>query len=151
MIEKSIVCRRVTDLAKLLLWRKEVLETVFGMMPTQELMEANERYYAEEIAKSGHLALEALYNGEEAGCGAICLQTELPSPDNPSGRCAYLMNIYVRPAFRRKGVAANIVETLVKEAKAFGCDKIYLETTDMARNLYLAHGFRTLPDILKLD
>ncbi len=25
---------------------------------------------------------------------------ELPSPDNPSGKCAYLMNIYVREAFR---------------------------------------------------
>ena len=45
--------------------------------------------------------LMALAEGKDAGCGMVLYHDELPSPDNPSGRCAYLMNIYVRSGFRR--------------------------------------------------
>ena len=88
-------------------------------------------------------------DGEDAGCGAICITDELPSPDNRSGRCAYLMNIYVREAFRNQGVAHSIVSMLIEEAKKLGCDKIYLETTAEGKPVYSSLGFREMPDMMK--
>ena len=141
----------VTDIAALLRWRREVIEHVFGVEPSVELMEANRRYYAEAVSAGSHYACVATVDGREAGCGAICLSRELPSPDNLGGRCAYLMNIYVREDFRNHGVAHLIVSFLVDKARALDCGKIYLETTDSGRPVYASLGFRDMPDMMKLS
>lgn len=130
-------------------WRREVIENVFGTEPSKRLMVANRQYYRRHIADGTHIAVVASTDDTDAGCGAICLTEELPSPDNPSGRCAYLMNIYVREEFRNRGVAHAIVRWLVNKARQLGCDKIYLETTDMVQPLYKSIGFNDLPGTMK--
>lgn len=85
----------------------------------------------------------------ECGCGSVCFSEELPSPDNPTGLCAYLMNIYVRKPFRNNGIAHQIVGHLVGMAKERGCGKIYLETTADGKSLYVTSGFREMPDMMK--
>ncbi len=130
-------------------WRKEVIEHVFGVKPDETLLVANRRFYEKHIADDTHFALVVECDGEDCGCGAVCLTEELPSPDNPSGRCAYLMNIYVRESFRNHGIAHKIVSRLIDEAKRRDCGKIYLETTDAGRPVYQSLGFRDLPDIMK--
>lgn len=99
----------------------------------------------------GHIACFAELDGEPVACGSICLQEELPSPDNPSGRCAYLMNMYTRPAHRGKGIAAAMVDHVVDQAKRAGAGKIYLETTPAGRGVYERAGFVDLPDMMKLE
>lgn len=137
------------DIDTLMAWRDEVLRAVFGITPSAELLMANRRYYEVHVADGSHVPVVAASGGNECGCGAICLSDELPSPDNPSGRCAYLMNIYVRPQFRSRGIGHAIVRHLVDVARQLGCDKIYLETTPEARSLYRGVGFMELPGILK--
>ncbi len=44
----------------------------------------------------------------------------MPSPDNPSGRCAYLMNIYVREGYRSEGAGKKIVRYLIGCALLMG-------------------------------
>lgn len=141
--------REVRDLKELMQWRAEVIRNVFGIEADPVLLAENEKYYKRHIADGSHLAFVAEYRGVACGCGAICLGSELPSPDNPTGRCAYLMNIYVRKAFRKHGVAHVIVRRLIDEAKARGCEKIYLETTPDGRPVYASLGFRDMPDMMK--
>lgn len=143
-----IEIRPVSDLDELMLWRREVIGSVFGVHANDSLMEANAEYYRRHVAEGSHYAVIALDDGREAGCGALCLGEELPSPDNPSGRCGYLMNIYVRPEYRCRGVAHAIVRALVEEARSRGCGKIYLESTDGARSLYLTSGFSDLKNMM---
>ncbi|MCH5225797.1 MAG: GNAT family N-acetyltransferase [Muribaculaceae bacterium] len=145
-----IEIKGIEDIATLMLWRREVIENVFEEAPSEDLLARNHSYYLRHLADDTHLAFLASVEGYEAGCGSICLTEELPSPDNPSGRCAYLMNIYVRAPFREHGVAHAIVTRLVEEARLRGCQKIYLETTDAGRPVYESLGFRDLPDMMKL-
>lgn len=145
-----ISIREIHELPALMRWRTEVIENVFGQKPDKALLEANRQYYLEHMADDTHYAIVAAYDGEDAGCGALCFSDELPSPDNPSGHCAYLMNIYVKEQFRCKGIGHAIVNALLKEARARNCGKIYLETTAQGRSLYASLGFRPLPDMLKL-
>lgn len=145
-----IEIKEISDVATLMRWRREVILNVFGEEPTEELMECNRSYYERHLRDGSHLAFVAFYSGREAGCGSICLTEELPSPDNPSGRCAYLMNIFVRAPFREHGIAHHIVERLVEEARLRNCGKIYLETTSSGRPVYESLGFRDLPDMMKL-
>ncbi len=142
--------REIKDIATLMSWRAEVIEHVFGQKPDEALLFANRQFYERHIADGTHYALVAENGGQGCGCGAVCFTDELPSPDNPSGLCGYLMNIYVREAFRNHGVAHKIVSRLIQEAQNRRCGKIYLETTDDGRPVYQSLGFRDLPDIMKL-
>lgn len=141
--------KQITNIPELMRWRQEVILNVFGQRPDDSLLAANSRYYATHVADGSHLAFVAAVDGEDAGCGAVCLTDELPSPDNPSGHCAYLMNIYVREAFRNQGVAHRIVSHLIEEARSRGCGKIYLETTAEGKPVYTSLGFRDMPDMMK--
>lgn len=141
----------VTDVGTLMRWRAEVLEAVFGAVPDKALLEANRRYYSEAVSSGRHLAFIARTEEGEEGCGAVCFSEELPSPDNPSGLCAYLMNVYVRPDCRGRGIAHALVRHLVDCARRRGCGKIYLETTPMARPLYASTGFSEMPDMMKYE
>lgn len=141
--------REITVIPTLMHWRAEVIENVFGEKPSKRLLVANRRYYREHIADGSHMAVVAEIGDRGVGCGAICLSEELPSPDNPSGRCAYLMNIYVRKEYRRQGIGHAIVGCLVEKAIKNGCGKIWLETTGNARPLYRKIGFKDMPDIMR--
>ena len=145
----NVTIHEVTAIPTLMHWRREVIENVFGVTPSNRLLAANRRYYIRPIADGTHIAVVAEVDGTDTGCGAICLTEELPSPDNPSGLCAYLMNIYVRKEYRGHGIGHAIVRWLVAKARQLGCDKIYLETTQGARSLYESIGFKDLPGILK--
>lgn len=145
-----IELRQVKDIRELMLWRQEVIENVFGENPSEQLLEANRQYYEKHIADGSHIAFIAVYQGEEVGSGSICLADELPSPDNTSGHCAYLMNIYVRKKFREQGIGHAIVRKLLEVAEKLDCEKIYLETTDAGRGLYESLGFQDYPDMMKL-
>lgn len=144
-----IELRRLTDVDRLMQWRVEVLGCVFGAPPEPSLVEANRGYYIRHLSDGSHIAYMALLDGEEAGCGAVCIYDEMPSPDNPSGRCAYLMNIYTRAPFRKRGIASRLIDRLVNDAKDLGCGKIYLETTEMGRPLYLSLGFDAMKGFMK--
>ena len=143
--------RQITDIDILMMWRAEVIHNVFDEEPDQRLLDANRGYYLCHIPDKSHIAFVASYDDEDCGCGAICLTDELPSPDNPSGRCAYLMNIYVREAFRNHGIAHSIVSRLLEEAKNRGCGKIYLETTADGKPVYTSLGFHDMADMMKLS
>jgi ribosomal protein S18 acetylase RimI-like enzyme len=144
----------IEDLDSLMSWRMEVLHAVFEVpedQPLTRLEQSNRAYYEQALSNGEHIACFALVDDEIAGCGGICLQREMPSPDNPSGLCGYLMNVYTRPQFRQRGIGAAIVSWLVEQGRQAGAEKIYLETTEAGRPLYEKLGFRDMPDYLKLE
>ena len=143
----------VNDIDMLLEWRMEVLRHVFGTQnndDVQNLYSANMEYYKEAIPRGDHVAVFAEIEGITAGCGGLCLYRELPSPDNPTGQCAYLMNIYTRQEYRKQGIGKSVVEWLVSYAKKQGITKIYLETSECGRSLYESLGFSDMRDYMKI-
>ena len=88
------------DLDLLIQWRMEVLHCVFSIpadADTAELRKQNIDYYRKALDNGSHIACFAVEDEAVVGCGGLCIYDEMPSPDNPTGHCAYLMNIYVRP------------------------------------------------------
>lgn len=134
----------LTDLELLMKWRMEVLQEVFSIPANQSLTkleQENRRYYQNALPNGEHIACFAYSAGEIVGCGGICFYREMPSPDNQTGGCAYLMNIYTRAEFRGHGIGKSIVNWLVKQAKDREITKIYLETSESGRPLYQEMGF----------
>lgn len=152
MMDVEIRQASADDLELLMQWRMEVLREVFSIPPDQTMtkLEAeNRHYYRETLANGGHIACFALLHGEIIGCGGMCLYQEMPSPDNLNGKCAYLMNIYTRPAFRNHGVGKRVVCWLIRQAKEKSVTKIYLEASEAGRPLYREMGFADMTGYMK--
>ncbi len=153
----EITIERVTpEEAPLLLeWRMRVLREVFadhGDADWESIRSGNEAYYAVHLADGTHVACFARDEaGRIVGCGGICYQQELPSPDNPRGGCGYLMNIFTIPELRGRGIGKKIVAYLVADAKARHTEKIYLESSEAAKRMYMRLGFRPMRDYYKLE
>lgn len=111
-------------------WRERVLRDVFDVPADHSidaLMAQNRAYYSTHLADGTHEACFAVLDDTIVGCGGVCFYDEMPSPDNPNGRCAYVMNVYVAPDARNCGIASQIVAWLVERAEAKGAGKVYLK------------------------
>lgn len=154
--EKSRVTIREAGPAELDLimkWRMEVLHQVFHVPdadPMTELAAQNRAYYESHLTDGSTIVCFAEMDGDIIGCGGVCLYTEMPSPDNPSGKCAYLMNIYTRKPYRGYGTGRRMVSRLIETVRALGIRKIYLETSEDGRKLYHSMGFTPMKDYLML-
>lgn len=141
------------DIELLMKWRMEVLHEVFSIpqsRPTDMLERENRRYYQKALQTGEHIACFARLDDKIIGCGGICLYSEMPSPDNPTGKCAYLMNIYTRPRFRKQGAGKAIIKYLIGQAVKLDISKIYLETSEAGKYLYTKIGFVPMQDMMKL-
>lgn len=144
----------LTDLELLMKWRMEVLREVFSIpanQPLAKLEQENRTYYQNALPKEEHIACFAYSDKKILGCGGICLYREMPSPDNQTGGCDYLMNIYTRAEFRGHGIGKRIVGWLIEQAKDRGITKIYLETSECGRPLYEEMGFCDMQGYMKLE
>lgn len=52
-----------------------------------------------------------------------------------------ILNVYTYPAFRRRGVARQIMQTLIVWCRNEGFSKVFLHASDDGRPLYQAMGF----------
>lgn len=150
----DIVIKQANNIDLLIKWRMEVLRDVFSIpkeTSTDSLKYANFDYYKAALKDGSHIACFAYCDNEIVGCGGMCLYNEMPSPDNLSGKCAYLMNIYTRPKFRNHGIANETVSWLINTAINKGITKIYLETSDAGRKIYRNMGFQPMEDQMKLN
>ena len=143
------------ELALLMEWRMRVLDEVFpdsNEENRETIRRNNERYYKTHLEEGAHTACFAVdkETGAIVGCGGICYQKEMPSPDNLSGTNGYLMNIFSLPEWRGQGIGRKIIEFLIQDAQSRGTEKIYLESSEMAKNLYYEIGFFDMEDYLKL-
>ena len=92
----DVTIRQIHLLPTLIHWRKEILENVSGATPSKRMLADTRLYYQKHIADGSHIAVMAEADGIGVGFGAISVVEELPSPDNPSGLCARLTDVYVQ-------------------------------------------------------
>ncbi len=154
-MEIEIIKADLWDLPLLMEWRIRVLREVFSIpedMDITLLKQTNRQYYNQHLRDDSHMACFARKTGTEVivGCGGICYQEEMPSPDNISGSCGYIMNIYTLPEYRKLGVGREIVKFLIGDAKRRGVGKIYLESSDSGRQFYKELGFSEMKGYMKL-
>ncbi len=58
-----------------------------------------------------------------------------------SGSTCYLMNVYTCTEYRRLGIASQILDRLIADAKSEGITCIDLSATEMGKHVYLKKGF----------
>jgi GNAT superfamily N-acetyltransferase len=90
-------------------------------------------------------------DGRIAGSAAVMWFPHPPSPVNPLGLEAYVLNVFTEPAWRRRGVARALMEHIVEEARRRGIKRIWLRASEEGRPLYVDLGFRESNYLQLLD
>lgn len=108
-------------------------------------------YYRRALEAGEHIAYLVYANGTFIGAGGVSFYQVMPTYHNPTGKKAYIMNMYTSPQYRRRGIAFHTLDLLVKAAKEQGVSQIALEATDMGRPLYQKYGFVKMEDEMELE
>ena len=107
-------------------------------------------YYKSALEIGEHIAYLVYDNETFIGAGGVSFYQVMPTYHNPTGKKAYIMNMYTALEYRRQGIALHTLDLLVKDAKEQGVLQITLEATDMGRPLYERYGFVKLEDEMEL-
>lgn len=143
----------IDDLDLLTKTRIEVLKAANNLSSDTDMSEVeieSYEYYKSAFENDSHTAY-LIFDGDEfIGAGGISYYVVMPTYHNPSGKKAYVMNMYTKPAYRRKGIATKTLDLLIHDALRRGIKNITLEATDMGRPLYEKYGFIQMKSELEL-
>lgn len=143
----------IEDIDVLTETRVEVLRAANQLSEQADMTEVRERsyqYYKKAIVDGTHVAYLVFDNDLFVGAGGISFYQVMPTYHNPSGRKAYIMNMYTASGYRRRGIAYHTLDLLVQEAKDRGITAISLEATQMGRPLYEKYGFVSMKDEMEI-
>lgn len=107
-------------------------------------------YYKRALESGEHIAYLVYDRDKFIGAGGVSFYQVMPTYHNPTGRKAYIMNMYTAPEYRRQGIAFHTLNLLVKDAREQGVSQIALEATDMGRPLYEKYGFVKVEDEMEM-
>jgi GNAT superfamily N-acetyltransferase len=105
-----------------------------------------QHFFIENIKNGAFVAFFATDHAEVTAMSGISVYNVPPTQEIPNGKIAYLMSMYTLPQYRKRGIAAQLLERVVKEAKLLGCDKVTLNASPMAKPLYTKFGFKNIED-----
>jgi GNAT superfamily N-acetyltransferase len=108
-------------------------------------------YLATALANGTFRAWLALEKDRIAGGGAVLINPWPSHPYDLECRRATILNVYVYPEFRRRGIARELMQTMIAWCRERGFAAVYLHSSKDGRPLYEALGFEPTTEMrLKL-
>jgi len=143
----------LNDLALLTTSRIEVLRAANKLDASTDMANVEKEsynYYKKALEDNTHYAILVMEDDKFIGAGGVSFYSVMPTYHNPSGKKAYIMNMYTAPDYRRQGIAYKTLDMLVKISKERGINQISLEATEMGRPLYEKYGFVKMESEMEL-
>ena len=127
------------------------LETFINMRITQlreegateklNLIPALMDYYHRHMADDTFVSWLAVDGDKIIGTSGMSFVEKPPYFSCPSGIIGLLSSMYTDPAYRRRGIARQLLSRVVEEARACGCGAVQITASDMGVLLYTNFGF----------
>lgn len=112
-----------------------------------ELVVSSRRYFLE----GDQTTVVAVDDGRCVACASMSYIEIMPTFSHPSGKRAHLMNVYTEKDYRRRGIARQLVNMLIGDARAHGATEISLDATESGRPLYESVGFKASEECMVID
>ena len=106
-----------------------------------DLTGALRQYYEKHMADGTFFSWIALDGGEIVGTSGMSVVEKPPYFGCPTGRIGLLSGMFTHPAYRRQGIAKELLSRVVADAKNAGCGTVQITASDMGVKLYTAFGF----------
>jgi len=89
--------------------------------------------------------------GIPVGMANAAIFERMPVPGKGAAQWIYVANVFVLPAHRRQGIAADLMNAIVEWARVEGMVRIVLAPSEMSIPFYASLGFRPADDLMRLD
>ncbi|MGA2230688.1 MAG: GNAT family N-acetyltransferase, partial [Tepidisphaeraceae bacterium] len=153
-VMEAVTYRRATtsDIPSLVELRAVFLAEATGADASDPvLLEAIERYFSSAIPGGDFISYLGVAGDRVIATSGLVYHRHAPSARNLSGVEPYIMNMYTRPEWRGRGIAAALLDKLVAFAREANFHRIRLHTYPKAVRLYARAGFVPAGDEMKLD
>jgi len=127
------------------------LETFINMRITQlreegsteelNLVPALTDYYHRHMGDGTFVSWLAMDGDKIIGTSGMSFVEKPPYFSCPSGKIGLLSSMYTDPAYRRHGIAKELLRRVVEEARDYGCGAVQITASDMGVLLYTDFGF----------
>ena len=98
-------------------------------------------YYIRHMADGTFVSWLAVDGEKIIGTSGMSFVEKPPYFGCPSGRMGLLSSMFTDPNYRRRGIARELLDRVVEEAREYGCGTIQITASDLGVKLYTAYGF----------
>ena len=98
-------------------------------------------YYTRHMKDGTFVSWIAVDKGKIIGTSGMSFVEKPPYFGCPSGRIGLLSSMFTNPNYRRRGIAKELLNRVVDEARDYGCGTIQITASDIGVKLYTAYGF----------
>ena len=133
------------DLAHILHHRRAMFSDMgYQDAATLDRMQAtSEAFLVESMPRGVYRGwLAETESGQVVAGGGIAIVPWPGSPEDPGPRRGWILNIYTEPEFRRRGIAKQIMGTILAWCRAEGFRAVGLHASAIGRPLYESMGFK---------
>ena len=129
------------ELTRLRMAMRKELDKGFQEDP---LLTLTRDFFQRNIPNGSHVAFVCEDEGQLVADVGLTLFEMMPTTKSPNGKVARLMNMYVAPQYRRRGIAKRLLEISVEYARENNYARIMLNPSTMGKQLYLNFGFQAM-------
>ncbi len=79
--------------------------------------------------------------GKIVSTAMVCYYRQLPNNSNTTGRMGYIQNVYTLADYRRRGLASELLNRIIRDAGERKAGRLMLDATDMGQPVYEKLGF----------
>ena len=108
-------------------------------------------FYKRNMAAGTYVSWLALDGDKIVGTSGMSFAEKPPYFTCPTGRLGILSSMYTDPDYRRMGIATQLLDRVVNEAKAYGCGTIYITASNMGVKLYESYGFKHNGNFMQMN
>jgi GNAT superfamily N-acetyltransferase len=106
-----------------------------------DLEPALKDYYNRHLSDGTFVSWLALDGEKIIGTSGMSFVEKPPYFSCPTGRIGLLSSMYTDPGYRRIGIAKELLDRVINEAREYGCGVVHITASDMGVKLYTAYGF----------
>ena len=107
-----------------------------------DLQSALKDYYNRHLADGTFVSWLAMDGNKIIGTSGMSFVEKPPYFGCPTGRLGLLSSMYTNPNYRRMGIAKELLNRVIEEARAYGCGAVHITASDMGVKLYTDYGFK---------
>lgn len=106
-----------------------------------DLRPALKDYYTRHMADGTFFSWLAADKDKIIGTSGMSIVEKPPYFGCPSGKIGLLSSMFTDKAYRRQGIAKELLSRVVDEAREKGCGTVQITASNMGVHLYTAYGF----------
>ncbi len=112
-----------------------------GAKEEVDLLPYLKEYYHRHMEDGTFVSWLAVDKDKIIGTSGMSFVEKPPYFGCPSGKIGLISSMYTNPNYRRMGIAKELLNRVINEARSYGCGTVQITASDMGVKLYTDYGF----------